>query len=503
MQRTINSYFKKAASVEETIPPEWRNGPPEGSPLASKRPLTPKRPVGRPKRKKEETSEESVLLREDDTLLEEPSPKRGKYTLYTPKEKTAILEEVELCGLRATSRKWKIAPSTIATWKKELAVDVPRHKGGRKVGGGRKLTYDHEIEEKVVVFIIEKREHQLPVSRDSVRRYILALTEEKYPDFKASSGWMTRFMDRNNFSVRRHTSLSQKLPTDLEVRLAAFYRHLRELRTNKELDEDALILNMDEVPMVFDTVPSKTLNKCGEKDILVRTTGGEKKRFTAVLAINAAGEFLPTMTIFKGKRDPKDVQIPRGWVVCYNDKAWMREDVMIRWIKEVLRPYTQRRPALLVMDSFSAHVTTNVRAELERINAFPAIIPGGCTSKAQPLDVVINKPYKDKIRKLWTLFMQDRQAQAKDSLSLVGPSRQDVIGWMEGTQNALQQTAYISKSFKVTGISTALGGAEDHMIRDPNLIPETDDDSDEEADEFSGFEDEEVDDPFIDLCHDC
>ena len=73
-------------------------------------------------------------------------------------------------------------------------------------------------------------------------------------------------------------------------------------------------------------------------------------------------------------------------------------------------------------------------------------------SKAQPLDVVINKPYKDKIQKLWTLFMQDRQAQAKDSLSLVGPSRQDVIGWMEGAQNALKQTAYISKSFKVTGI---------------------------------------------------
>ena len=72
------------------------------------------------------------------------------------------------------------------------------------------------------------------------------------------------------------------------------------------------------------------------------------------------------------------------------------------------------------MDSFSANVISNVRAELKRINAFPAIILGGCTSKAQPLDVVINKPYKDKIRKLWTLFMQDRQTQAKDSLSLVG-----------------------------------------------------------------------------------
>ena len=37
-------------------------------------------------------------------------------------------------------------------------------------------------------------------------------------------------------------------------------------------------------------------------------------------------------------------------------------------------------------------------------------------------------------------------------------------------------------------------------IRDPNLIPETDNDSYEGA-EFSGFEDKEIDDPFIDLCN--
>ena len=349
--------------------------------------------------------------------------------------------------------------------------------------------------------MIERREHQLPVSRARVSRYVLSLTKSKYPDFKASSGWMTRFMDRNNFSVRRHTSLSQKLPADLEIRLAAFYKHLNELRDTKELDEEALIINMDEVPMVFDTVPNTTLNTRGEKDVRVRTTGGEKKRYTAVLAVSAAGEFLPTMAIFKGKRNPDDVNGPKGWVVCFNDKAWMREDVMIRWIKEILRPYTQRRPALLVMDSFSAHLTPSVRRELERINTYPAIIPGGCTSKAQPLDVVINKPYKDRVRSCWSDFMQEKQEQAKDSLVLTGPSRQNVVNWMAMAQNELQQTAYIAKSFKVTGISNALSGTEDHMIRDSDLIPENDClYSDDEFDEFSGFDSDEVEDPFIDLC---
>ena len=495
MQRTMYNYFQKATSVEETIPREWREK------ALPRSPVTPKRPVGRPKKKEnEEAREELIMVREDEAIMNKPSPKRGKYASYSLKQKQEILEEAELCGLRTTARKWAIAPATVGTWKKELAEDVQRHKSGRKIGGGRHLAYDKEIEQQVVIWVLEKREHQLPVSRDSVRRYILTLTKEKFPEFKASSGWMTRFMAHHNLCVQQHTSLSQKLPCDLEVRLAAFYKHLKELRVIKELDEDVLLLNMDEVPMVFDTVSSTTLNKRGEKDVRVKTTGGEKKHFTAVLAINAAGMFLPTMIIFKGKREPKDLQVKSGRIACSNEKAWMREELMIRWVKEILRSYTQRRPALLVMDSFSAHITSDVRAELEKINTYPAIIPGGCTSKAQPLDVVINKPFKDRIRKFWTQFMQDRQIQAKDSIQLQGPSRQDLINWIEAAQDELQQTAYISKAFKVTGITTSLGGTEDHMVHDPDLISENIAfESDEEAGEFSGFE-ESDDDPFIDLC---
>ena len=48
------------------------------------------------------------------------------------------------------------------------------------------------------------------------------------------------------------------------------------LRIEHELDEDCLLLNMDKVPMVFDTVPSRTVHAKGEKDVRVNTTGGEK-----------------------------------------------------------------------------------------------------------------------------------------------------------------------------------------------------------------------------------
>ena len=389
MQRTMDSFIVKVNSVEETIPGEWKEN------SIPRSPVTPKRPVGCPKKRtNDEAVEEAVLIMEEESTNNRQSPKRGKYTFYTTKQKQEILEEADLCGLRATAGKWIITPGTVCTWRKE---DHARHKSGRTIGGGRPLSYDDETERKIVGWINVQHDQQLPVSRDSIRRYALTLTSEQNPKFKASEGWVDKFMKRNNFSVHCHTSLSQKLPEDLELRLTVFYQHLKELRTQHELDEDCLIVNMDEVPTVFETVPSKTVHPRGPKDVKVITAGSEKKHFTTVLAVNAAGEYLPTMCIFKGKRQPKDLRIPRGWVICMNDKAWMNEEVMIGWINEILRPYTQRCPCLLVLDSFSARATANVRAQLTRINVYPAVIPGGCTSKAQPLDVALNKQFKDRL----------------------------------------------------------------------------------------------------------
>ena len=104
--------------------------------------------------------------------------------------------------------------------------------------------------------------------------------------------------------------------------------------------------------MVFDTVP--TIHHKGKKDLKGSATGGKKKHFTSFLAMNAAGVFLPTLTILKGKRAIKNLDPPPGWFVTLNAKAWVGEETMLQWIKEVLRLHTQRRPSLLLLDSFSA-----------------------------------------------------------------------------------------------------------------------------------------------------
>ena len=65
----------------------------------------------------------------------------------------------------------------------------------------------------------------------------------------------------------------------------------------------------------------------------------------------------------------------------------MNSHGMLQWIEEVWKPYTSGRPALLVLDSFSAHLTVDVLESFRTCKTTVEVIPGGCTSVLQPLDV--------------------------------------------------------------------------------------------------------------------
>jgi len=67
---------------------------------------------------------------------------------------------------------------------------------------------------------------------------------------------------------------------------------------------------------------------------------------------------------------------------------WMNEIEMVWWIENI---WTMRSPfskpqSLLVMDSFSAHITDSAKQHLIEQKTNMAIIPGGLTGRLQPLD---------------------------------------------------------------------------------------------------------------------
>ncbi len=67
---------------------------------------------------------------------------------------------------------------------------------------------------------------------------------------------------------------------------------------------------------------------------------------------------------------------------------------MHTWLKKIVLPYTKKAKSLLILDSFSAHADAPFALLASKNNTNLALIPGGCTSKVQPLDVCLNKPLK-------------------------------------------------------------------------------------------------------------
>ena len=227
---------------------------------------------------------------------------------------------------------------------------------------------------------------------------------------------------------RAKTSIQQKLPAQLEEKLEKFATNIQALREAHNFP-DAMIINTDETPLYFDMPGFHSVPKKGCREIRIWSTGAEKRRLTVILACTAAGDMLPPMVIFKGKRALKNMRIPASVIVAVQLKAWNDAALTKMWIQKVLCRYTQKKHALLVRDTFSGHMMEDVAEELQK-KITVATIPGGCTNKIQPLDVCLNKPFKNNCRSQWVGYMQQQVVQQEPGERMKPASKQQVVDWV-------------------------------------------------------------------------
>ena len=109
-------------------------------------------------------------------------------------------------------------------------------------GQGRKLSYSKELEEKLVAWILEKRETDcVPISSQLIRCKALSLIRPVNPSFKASDGWVRKFMKRNDLVLRCRTHISQTLPKDLEQKIKAFHDEVASVFENSDFPLDYIV----------------------------------------------------------------------------------------------------------------------------------------------------------------------------------------------------------------------------------------------------------------------
>ena len=367
------------------------------------------------------------------------------HRMYSLPQKLKVADYARMHGIRPAAVHFGIARRNIQRWLRDR-VDEVKGKGRKnRKGQGRKLTYSKEMDDDLLKWFLEKGDLQLAVSTEMLKQQAKVMVTQVNPEFKASNRWAQKFMRRHSFVLRACTSMAKKLPGDLESKVVSFRDKVCSIRSRTDVNYD-LLGNMDETPVFFDIVPGKTIEVKGKKTVRVRTTGTEKRHLTVVLSCTASGDMLPPMIIFKGKTKGsiQGLKAPPGFIIAHQEKAWMDGELMLKWLDGVWNKsckYNQPgAESLLVMDSFSAHLTDAVAENAEN-KVHTAIIPGGCTSVLQLLDVCLNKPFKAILRRLWQHYMMEeaeelerKRAEGNTPASKMKnptPSKQTIVDWIQ------------------------------------------------------------------------
>ena len=156
---------------------------------------------------------------------------------------------------------------------------------------------------------------------------------------------------------------------------------------------------MDETPMRFELPSTRLLEFTGSRTVPVISCRAEKRSFTVTLAVAADGTKLPPKIIFKGVRRLRDLIVSESLCVSFHKKEWMDEEGVKEWIRQCLPRTPRNEQSLLVWVSFQAHLTDEVKADLNPWKIDVAVIPGGLTPVLQPLGKCLNKPFKDNVRR--------------------------------------------------------------------------------------------------------
>jgi len=423
---------------------------------------------------------------------------------YTVEEKRKAVELARRVSIKYAARYFTLDPTMLGRWVKRFSQEEDNllQKNTRSIGSGRRAFFPEE-ETQLYRWIMDSRKSAVAIKYASIRwkmAEIMKESAEKTQDetkklaisnFKCSTQWLSRFLKRHDLSLRRKTKIAQKLPKDLEEKLLSFQRFIIRLRQKNDYPL-GMIANMDETPVCFDMAGDLTVNPTGTKTVHIRTTGNEKNRFTVVLTCFADGTKLPPIIIFKGKAWPRNAPPrPNGVVVWFQEKGWMDEAGMKKWTKYWgrTRPGGLRKSkAMLVFDSFSGHLTDQVKAALRSENTDLVVIPGGLTSMCQPLDVSINKPFKDNLRRCWHDWMVEGGNGVTKGGNLKRADLATACKWVLSAWNDISEEIII-RAFKKCGISNCLTGIEDHLIyehdEDENGEEETfDKDGESDEDEY-------------------
>ena len=210
------------------------------------------------------------------------STSSGKKRSYTTAFKMQVVEHAEKHSKNGASRVFSVHRKCVQQWCKAKEDLQAAGRFTRRLPGGGRKPLSTCIETQLVTWLQGKRSLRLRVTRKMVCQEAIKLHRQQGNTvFVASRGWLTRFMERQKISLRRRTTVSQRLPRDLAPKVVHYLLQIRKMRkaVQYELKD---IGAMDETALWLDMPAPTTLDFVGERSIPIKTTGHEKVSLVSV-----------------------------------------------------------------------------------------------------------------------------------------------------------------------------------------------------------------------------
>ena len=121
-----------------------------------------------------------------------------------------------------------------------------------------------------------------PILSLALRELVKSKFQPYCQESKARRRWLHKFSQRHRPALWRRTSVSQKLPKQLEEKLSGFYEmYAKFLKIGKHIL--TLVGNLDKTRVFLDMVPNKSFENRGSKSVTVRKSGFKKNTWQLFL----------------------------------------------------------------------------------------------------------------------------------------------------------------------------------------------------------------------------
>lgn len=391
---------------------------------------------------------------------EPPEPVSKKEQLSVKKLRVVLF--ALCCNTEQAAEHFKNPPRRIRRWLRRFQAF--QEENVASLSEGKYLSL--EAEEKLAEWVLTQQEQQLPVNEETLFQKATKIGRSLEGGFKISYEWAVRFMLRHNLSTHNRRAVAHPLPKVVEGNASCFIEFVQRQIHTQDLPL-SMIAAIDEISLFLD---GEVLCSDDRKENALQMVGTGEPWCDVVLAILADGTVLPTLVFYRGRVE-QAANVPETIILETKGSGYSDDEVMEVWSSKVWQTHieSQNSKGMLVLDCHRTHLSEEVLSMLSSSSTLPAVVPAGCSSKIQPLDVCIKRTVKNFLHKKWKEQAKEMADSTCDSDILL----QLVLCWLAEVLEVIGDCPeLVQQSFLVASVLPGPDGIANTPTRNADMQEE-------------------------------